>query len=145
MKNSIIIIIVMLLLFSCAEHLIEKPEKLITEDKMVLILKEMAIVHAAKGTNLGKLKDNGIEPTRFVFKKYEIDSAQFVDSDRYYASLPLVYETLYKKVESGLENDRVQLEAAKKSKDSLNAVKNTPKKDIDVKAKDSVLSKNVPQ
>lgn len=135
----------MLLLFSCAEHLIEKPEKLITEDKMVLILKEMAIVHAAKGTNLGKLKDNGIEPTRFVFKKYEIDSAQFVDSDRYYASLPLVYETLYKKVESGLENDRVQLEAAKKSKDSLNAVKNTPKKDIDVKAKDSVLSKNVPQ
>jgi len=145
MKKSIRIVIVMLLLFSCAEHLIEKPEKLIPEDKMVLILKEMAIVNAAKGTNLGKLKDNGVEPTTFIFEKYEIDSAQFVDSDRYYASLPLVYETLYKKVESGLENQRIQLEAAKKLNDSLNRLKNTPKKDIDIKVKDSISSKNAPQ
>tara|TARA_R110000823_G_scaffold28368_3_gene82625 strand:- start:120 stop:512 length:393 start_codon:yes stop_codon:yes gene_type:complete len=120
----------MLLLFSCAEELIEKPENLIPQDKMVLIFKEMAIVNAAKGTNIGKLKDNGIEPTTYIFEKFEIDSAQFVDSDRYYASKPLLYETMYKDVESRLENQRIQLEAMKKEKDSLNLVKKASSKDL---------------
>lgn len=145
MKNSLGIVLLMLLFFSCAENLIEKPENVIPEDKMVLILKDLAIVNAAKGTNIGKLQDNGIEPTTFLFEKYEIDSAQFVDSDRYYASLPLVYETLYKKVESGLENQRIALEAEKKIRDSLNLLENTSKNDIDMSSKGSMPSKNVPQ
>ena len=130
MKYSLSVILVMLLLFSCAEELIQKPENLIPQEKMVLIFKEMAIVNAAKGTNIGKLKDNGIEPTIYIFEKFEIDSARFVDSDRYYASKPLLYETMYKDVESRLENQRIQLEAMKKEKDSLNLVNKTPSKDL---------------
>ncbi|MDO1512527.1 DUF4296 domain-containing protein [Maribacter confluentis] len=128
MKKYLGIVLLMLVFVSCAESLIEKPDNLIPKEKMVLILKDMAIVNAAKGTNLGKLKDNGIEPTVFIFEKYEIDSAQFVDSDRYYASLPLVYESLYKQVETSLEQQREQVETAKKVKDSLNLLKNAPKK-----------------
>lgn len=145
MKNSIGIVFGMLLFLSCVEHLIEKPENLIPEDKMVLILKEMAVLNAAKATNLGKLKDNGIEPTTFIFEKYKIDSAQYVDSDRYYSSLPLVYESFYKQVELRLEKQRVDLEADKKLRDSLNAAKNSAKKGIGQKTKDSLSSKNVPQ
>lgn len=134
-----------LFLFSCVEKLIEKPEKLIPQDKMVLILKELAILNAAKGTNLAKLRDNGIEPTTFIFEKYEIDSAQFVDSDRYYASLPLVYESIYKEVESGLEKQKIQRETNKKMSDSLNLLKKSPAKTIDNKAKDTVSLRNAPQ
>ena len=130
MKYSLSVILVMLLLFSCAEELIQKPENLIPQEKMVLIFKEMAIVNAAKGTNIGKLKDNGIEPTIYIFEKFEIDSARFVDSDRYYASKPLLYETMYKDVETMLENQRIQLETMKKEKDSLNLVNKTPSKDL---------------
>tara|TARA_R110000868_G_scaffold41578_2_gene141918 strand:+ start:311 stop:703 length:393 start_codon:yes stop_codon:yes gene_type:complete len=122
----------MFLLFSCAEELIQKPENLIPQDKMVLIFKELAIVNAAKGTNIGNLKDNGIEPTTYLFEKFDIDSAQFVDSDRYYASKPLLYETMYKDVETKLENQRIQLEASKKEKDSLNLVKKTASKDLKI-------------
>tara|TARA_R110001606_G_scaffold381793_1_gene543207 strand:- start:597 stop:989 length:393 start_codon:yes stop_codon:yes gene_type:complete len=125
----------MLLLFSCAEELIQKPENLIPQDKMVLIFKELAIVNAAKGTNIGNLKDNGIEPTTYLFEKFEIDSAQFVDSDRYYASKPLLYETMYKDVETKLENQRIQLEAMKKEKDSLNLLKKKASKDLKVNKK----------
>ncbi|WP_339625369.1 DUF4296 domain-containing protein [uncultured Maribacter sp.] len=132
MRYSLSVMLVMLLLFSCAEELIEKPENLIPQDKMVLIFKEMAIVNAAKGTNIGKLKDNGIEPTSYIFEKFEIDSAQFVDSDRYYASKPLLYETMYKDVEAKLENQRIQLEAMKKEKDSISLLKKTSKKDLKV-------------
>ncbi|WP_339650762.1 DUF4296 domain-containing protein [uncultured Maribacter sp.] len=132
MKYSLSFILVMLLLFSCAEELIQKPENLIPQDKMVLIFKEMAIVNAAKGTNIGKLKDNGIEPTTYIFEKFEIDSAQFVDSDRYYASKPQLYETIYKDVETQLENQRILLEAMKKEKDSLDLVKKRSSKDLKI-------------
>ncbi len=130
MRYSLSVILALLLLFSCAEELIQKPENLIPQDKMVLIFKELAIVNAAKGTNIGNLKDNGIEPTTYIFEKFEIDSAQFVDSDRYYASKPLLYETMYKDVETRLENQRIELEAMKKEKDSLNLVKKTASKDV---------------
>lgn len=146
MKKILIWAFTVLLLFSCAEKLIEKPENLIPEDKMVLILKEMAIVNAAKATSIGTLRDNGIDPTTFVFAKYEIDSAQFVDSDRYYASLPLVYETLYEQVETSLEKQREQIEAEKNLKDSLDLLKMSAKKDIDKNLKDTIPAKrNAPQ
>ena len=132
MRYSLSVILCMFLIFSCAEELIQKPENLIPQDKMVLIFKELAIVNAAKGTNIGNLKDNGIEPTTYLFEKFDIDSAQFVDSDRYYASKPLLYETMYKDVETKLENQRIQLEASKKEKDSLNLVKKTASKDLKI-------------
>lgn len=139
MKQLLLLTVVLLLVSACAEELIEKPDNLIPEDKMVLIIKEMAIVNAAKATNLSKLRENGVEPTSFIFAKFEIDSAQFVDSDRYYASKPLRYENMYKKVESDLEEQRLQLEEEKKVRDSLSVAEKS-KKDIDIKKKDSVSS-----
>ena len=141
MRPKIFLVLGVCMLLSCAEELIKKPDNLIAEDKMVSILKEMAIVNAAKGTNLGKLRDNGIEPTNFVFEKFEIDSAQFVDSNRYYASKPLLYETMYKKVESDLEDQRLKLEAEKKVRDSLNLLKKAAKKDVLLN--DTLAIKNV--
>ncbi|WP_291964190.1 DUF4296 domain-containing protein [Maribacter sp.] len=142
MKHILFLVAALLLVTSCAEELIEKPDNLIPEDKMVLIIKEMAIVNAAKATNLGKLRENGVEPTSFIFEKFEIDSAQYVDSDRYYASKPLRYENMYKKVESDLEEQRLKLEAEKKIRDSLSIAEKT-KQNIEIKKKDSVSSKNV--
>ncbi|WP_027065883.1 DUF4296 domain-containing protein [Maribacter sp. Hel_I_7] len=140
MRQVLLLVLGMLLFSSCAEELIEKPDNLIPEDKMVSIIKEMAIVNAAKTTNLGKLRENGIEPTTFVFEKFEIDSVQFVDSDRYYASKPLRYENMYKKVESELEAQRVQLDMEKKLRDSISLAKKTKKK-IELKEKDSIAAK----
>lgn len=142
MKHLLFFVVAILMLSSCAEELVEKPDNLIPEDKMVAVIKEMAIVNAAKATNLSKLRENGVEPTSFIFKKYEIDSAQFVDSDRYYASKPLQYENMYKKVESDLEDQRLKLENEKKIRDSLSLVEKS-RKNIDIKAKDSVSSKSV--
>lgn len=141
MRQVLLLVLGLFLFSSCAEELIERPENLIPEDKMVSIIKEMAIVNAAKTTNLGKLRENGIEPTTFVFEKFEIDSAQFVDSDRYYASKPLRYENMYKKVESDLEAQRVQLDTEKKLRDSLSLADKNKKK-MELKEKDSIAAKS---
>ena len=136
MKKFTIILSGLLLLHSCAEKLIEKPENLIPRDEMVQILKEMTILNAAKGISLGILKDNGIEPTTFVFQKYDIDSLQFVESDRYYASLPQEYEAIYKEVERLLEAQKERAEEIKKINDSLKLLEKDSKFN---KMKDSVV------
>lgn len=108
-----------LALAGCNENLLEKPDNLISEDKMVEVLKDLAIVNAAKTTNIAVLQDNDIEPMDYIYEKHGIDSVQFVESDRYYASLPKKYEQIYKKVESRLEKETKKIEEEKKVNDSL--------------------------
>lgn len=127
---------VLALLLSCGEKLIEPPENLIPKDKMVLVLRDMAVINAAKVNNLSKLRENGISPTALIFQKYGIDSAQFVVSDRYYASLPAEYEQLYTEVETLVEAQGTLLGEQKKEQDSLAALKRT-KENPDI-AKDSL-------
>ena len=112
-------IVLIIALLSCNDTLLEKPDNLIPEDKMVEILKDLAIVNAAKSTNVAVLHENNIEPMTYIFEKHGIDSLQFVESDRYYASIPPEYEKIYKKVEAKLEMQTKAIEEAKKVNDSL--------------------------
>jgi len=112
-------LLIFLLIFSCAEKLIENPDGLIPEEKMIDILNDVAILNAAQTTNGSKLEANGIESMKFIFKKHNIDSAQFVLSDRYYASRPVEYESIYSKVAQRLELEGKRLKDAKLLKDSL--------------------------
>lgn len=120
-------------LASCDEKLIEKPENLIAKDKMILILSDMAIVNSAKTTNVSALRENNFEPTQFIFAKYGIDSLQFVESDRYYASKTNEYLEIFTAVESKLEKQKIELEDAKKLSDSLRQLEVGAKKTSVVK------------
>ena len=132
--NKIVLLISLMLFFSCNEKLIDKPENLIAKEKMIEVLKDLAIANAAKNTNIVILRENDIEPTTYVFEKHGIDSVQFTQSDTYYASLPGgEYESIYKAVEQQLENESKRLEEARQLNDSLAAVK----KSADVKSKTS--------
>ncbi len=127
MKNNWVYIIVFMLLISCGEELIPKPQNLIPKDKMADIIQEMVVVNAAKSTNSTVLAENNIDPTEFVFKKYGIDSLQFVESDRYYVSLPNEYEEIYKVVEERLAAKTKEMSSAKRAKDSLLLLEKTKK------------------
>jgi len=99
----------------------EKPKNLIPKEKMVLILNDLAIVNAAKVTNAKILTQHNIEPTAYIFTKYDIDSVQFVESDRYYASVPEEHEEIYMAVEAKLEAEKERLALVKKINDSIKA------------------------
>ncbi|WP_339707217.1 DUF4296 domain-containing protein [uncultured Kriegella sp.] len=133
--NKILLFGFFTLFFSCNEKLIDKPENLIARDKMVEVLKDLALANAAKNTNIVVLRENDIEPTTYVFEKYGIDSIQFTQSDTYYASLPGgEYESIYTEVEQQLEDESKRLEEARQLNDSLAAAK----KSADAKSKSSV-------
>lgn len=108
----------------------EKPEKLITKEDMVNILSDLAIMNAAKSTDITILRDYDIDPTEYVFTKHGIDSVQFVESDRYYASIPSEYEAIYVSVELKLEKGRKIFEDAKKVSDSIKTAELKLKKSI---------------
>ena len=94
----------------------EPPENLILKEDMVDVLYDLAIMNAFKNTNNIILKSNNIDPTTYVFQKYDIDSLQFVESDRYYAALPNLYEEIYVAVESKLNIKKEEFEENKKNK-----------------------------
>ncbi len=129
-------------LTSCGEQLMEKPKDLIPKEQMVDILKDLAVINAAKNTNISILKEHNIEPTDYIFKKYNIDSARFVESDTYYASLPSEYEAIYEEVEANLEKEKKILQEANKINDSLKAIemekKRSSKQQKSKKVKDSL-------
>ncbi|WP_209401794.1 DUF4296 domain-containing protein [Pseudozobellia sp. WGM2] len=144
MIKKINILFLVLCLCSCNEKLLEKPDGLIAKDKMVQVLKDVAIINAAKTTNISVLRDNNVEPMTYVFEKHGIDSLQFAESDRYYASLPGEYQDIYKKVEAILENEQNVFKEAKAEQDSLRRLEMEQKQKEAKRVKDSLqeISRN---
>ncbi|RNC92559.1 MAG: DUF4296 domain-containing protein [Allomuricauda sp.] len=107
------IIFMVVLAFSCVEKVIEEPENLIPREKMVDILYEIAVFEAARSTNESLFEANIGDMMDLVYAEYEIDSTRFVESDLYYASIPLLYQSIYEEVEAKIEVDRLALEQAR--------------------------------
>lgn len=137
--KKVIYIFVLVLIASCAEKLMEKPNNLIPKDKMVNILNDLAILNAAKSTNVAILRNHNIDPMQYIFTKYEIDSLQFVESDRYYASIPEVHEKIYIEVEAKLTQEEERLSLVKRDRDSIKRVKNEASRLQKKALKDSLL------
>jgi len=84
----------------------KKPENLMSKDKMVDVLVELALVSSAKGINKRELENKGIVPDTFVYKKHKIDSTIFASSNNYYAYDIDEYSQIYKDVRDSLESLR---------------------------------------
>ena len=110
MKQIISFFVGLIVLWSCAEKVVEKPENLIPKEKMVLILHDLAVLNAAKSSFKSTLDRDGIEIMEFLYKKYQVDSLQFTQSDLYYASVPLEYQSIYEKVEDMLEKRKTAID-----------------------------------
>ncbi len=105
-----------LLLLACGEAVIDKPENLIPKEKMVEIFHDLALLKAG-GDNLEPILEyKGITIMDYLFDKHGIDSVQFVESDLYYASVPLEYQAIYEEVDAILERRKNAMEGVTKKK-----------------------------
>jgi hypothetical protein len=126
MIKQISYVLFLLLLVSCGgegKKRVKKPDNLIPKDKMVNIIYDMSLLSAAKGINRKLMEKQGVHPEQYIYKKYDIDSLQFVQSNEYYAFDLKAYDDIYKQVKIKLNKEKkhytemVLLE--KKQKDSL--------------------------
>ena len=78
------------------------PEDLISEEKMESIIFDIMILNASSGYDL-KI-DNDMISDELIFRKYDIDSAQFYNSELYYSRNPKIHFNIYSNVKRRIQN-----------------------------------------
>ena len=92
---------------------VEKPSNLIDKDKMVDILYDISLLEAIKTQNIG----GGISSKMgndYIYKKYKIDSIQFVKSNIYYASDIEEYKKMFEEIKQRLTAETTKIDAKMK-------------------------------
>ena len=82
------------------------PVNLISEDKMIEILYDMSLISVSKGINKRIIENNGMKPKKYILKKHNIDSIQFVASNEYYSKDLEAYLSIYEEVLNKLQSNR---------------------------------------
>ena len=101
----------------------KKPSNLIPEDQMAEILYDVMLINSAKGVNKQLLEKNIKNPQEYIYKIYNIDSLQFVESNAYYTYKSDTYKAIYEKIELKLAAQKTEYQALaeeqKRVKDSI--------------------------
>lgn len=109
MRSIVILICCVFSVVGCNNNAIEKPNNLIGKDKMVAILYDISLIEAIKNQNI----NGGISSkagTDYIYKKYKIDSLQFVKSNKYYASNIEEYKKMFEEVKDRLTKETAKIE-----------------------------------
>ena len=112
MKNTLTVILLFLLSISCNSNAVKKPENLIEREKMVDIIFDLSILEAAKSQKPIVLEQYQIQSNAYVYKKYQIDSLQFANSVKYYATDLENYHSIYDSVNKRIERKLATLSQA---------------------------------
>jgi len=90
MKKYLLIIF---LFIGCSDN---TPDNLISKEKMENIIFDIMILNASNGFDL-KI-DNNLLSDELIYKKHNIDSLQFFESELYYSKNPREHYEIYAKV-----------------------------------------------
>ena len=109
--RKIAVLFSILIFMSCGNSTVKKPANLISEDQMVEILFDVILINSAKGVNKQLLQNNIENPLNYIYRTYGIDSLQFTESNTYYTYHTDQYNSIYEKVESKLDKEKVAYQA----------------------------------
>tara|TARA_B110000967_G_C18839285_1_gene538488 strand:+ start:775 stop:1260 length:486 start_codon:yes stop_codon:yes gene_type:complete len=127
--KTVLLAVSILFFMSCENLDMKKPSNLISEDQMVEILYDVVLINSAKGVNKQLLEKNIKNPQAYVYKKHNIDSLQFAESNAYYTFKSDTYKSIYEKLELKLTTQKTEYEALleekKRVKDSIRKSKQT--------------------
>ncbi len=119
------IFILLILIISCSDP--NSPTDLMSEEQMVDFLLDINIINSSRAyRNNSDLNYYNIKDT-FLYKKHNIDSIQFVNSNSYYSSKPKKYLRIYSQLQKKMRSikDSIEIELNKETreiKDSLSLI-----------------------
>lgn len=129
MKKTLTYLIIGLVGWSCSETT-PKPDNLIPQDQMIDILYDLNMFQAIRNNDYRLYESYNINPGHYIYKKYNIDSLQFVQSNKYYASNPEEYNTLLNAVMDRIKTEKEKAAIRKPDLElNLNSVRQTKKSD----------------
>jgi len=133
MKNCVLILLILLLSVSCKKDLFKQPARLIERGKMIDIMYDLSLLEAMKYQSPATIDSINTDPTKFILKKYKVDSLQFAESNKYYATDYENYKDMFDEIGKRLavtqratdsivkiEEKKAAKEAKKKAKDTIN-------------------------
>ncbi|WP_432222446.1 DUF4296 domain-containing protein [Flavobacterium sp. TMP13] len=103
MKKILVVVSMVLLMVSCKEEVVAKPEKLIDKKIMTNILYDMALLEAIKYQYPYVVDSNQVNTPKYIYKKYKIDSLQFAQNNMYYASHFSQYKDIFTEVQNRIK------------------------------------------
>nr|WP_315172939.1 DUF4296 domain-containing protein [uncultured Flavobacterium sp.] len=117
MRKGILFFALLVSFVGCRkEETVKTPKKLIDKAVMVNVFYDLAILDASKYQMMSKTEYQKIVPKEFIFKKYKIDSAQFSQSNIYYASFIEEYKAMFDQVEKRLQANSNKMDTIIKRK-----------------------------
>ena len=125
MKKTILL--VFLVLSSCAQVEEVPPENLIGEEKMADLIFELAVLDAAKGFVPKDQKERIELDADSFYMFHEIDSAQFTSSNAYYAKHPKAYLRIVSMAKTKLEKFNKNIEDSENEMLKTNSIDIKPK------------------
>ncbi|MFB9077600.1 DUF4296 domain-containing protein [Flavobacterium procerum] len=135
MKNYLLILLVLFLSVSCKKELVKEPAKLIEREKMIDIMYDLSILDAIRYQRPLSLDSLESSTTKFILKKYKIDSLQFAQNNIYYATDYETYKDMFDEVNKRLAQNQkitdslVKIEEKKALKNKGKS-KETPKDSV---------------
>ena len=111
MKKIIILLEILFVFVSCKDEVVKKPNRLIEKETMVNIMYDLSVLDAIKYQNPASLDTFKIDPTRYIYKKYKIDSLQFAQSNVYYASNYKDYSDVIDQINARLTKNKATINA----------------------------------
>lgn len=119
MKKCFLLLVGFFVMLSCDKKVVEKPDNLIEKETMDSILYDLSLLQAIRGGYQGKLDSNKVEISNYIYKKYKIDSLQFANSNRYYASDAAAYNRMYNRVNERLLAEKTKMDTLAKRDEKL--------------------------
>lgn len=102
MKRLILLVAMVLFYVACQQD--NAPEGLIEKEKMLNVMLDMQLTDAVLNQvyNNDTMKMHAHSRFKYLFKKYEIDSAAFTNSLKYYSKNPAELDSMYTLVSDSL-------------------------------------------
>ena len=117
MKKGILFFALLVSFVGCRkEETVKAPKKLIDKAVMVNVFYDLALLEASKYQMMSKTEYQKISPKEFIFKKYKIDSAQFSQSNIYYATSIEEYKAMFEQVQKRLQTNSDKMDTIIKQK-----------------------------
>lgn len=117
MKRIILFWAIISVLVSCKDEVVQKPDRLIEKETMVNIMCDLSLLEAIKIQNPASLDTFKINPNKYIYKKYKIDSVQLVKNNAYYASNYEEYTDMYNQVNDRLAKIKTETTALIKAEE----------------------------
>lgn len=109
--------LISLLMSSCAQDFIRKPDPFLKQETMVDIYYELAVLNSLRTITPAEVQSSGIQSMPYIYEKFGIDSTVLMQNTEYYISRPDAYSAIYDSVLARVRREAARVDTLRTQKE----------------------------